>query len=326
MTREIVLEGPPDLRRIYATAALKRGADRDRLPELRVLRPGVSVDSDNLVRYARACGFTLTERLPLPYPHLLGFPLQMVVMSQRDFPLPLVGSVHVENVITVNSPLTLADSLEVSVHAENLRAHPKGRQVDLVTEVSTEGEVAWRGVSTYLARGGEHPHAEASEPPSLDALDGVHSGPTWRFSAGTGRMFAGIGGDWNPIHVHPILAKPLGFPTAIAHGMYSYSRCVAALAPRLPESGVTSHVWFRKPIRLPSTVRLRTAFEDHRTLSLLEGVKGDLDHAVLEHIWAGPNPDASPSTSRSSARSASGVTPSYGAGGAARSVDGEGHS
>jgi acyl dehydratase len=285
MTPEIVLDGPPDLRRIYARAALKRGADRERLPELCVIRRGVTVDPDNLVKFARACRFTLSERLPLPYPHLLGFPLQMVVMSQRDFPLPLVGSIHMENVITVNTTLTLADSLDLAVHAENLRDHPKGRQVDLVTEVSTGGEVAWRGVSTYLARGAEHPDAETCEPPPLDALASVRSGPTWRFGDAAGRMFAGIGGDWNPIHVHPILAKPLGFPTAIAHGMYSYSRCVAALQPRLPESGVTSHVWFRKPVRLPSTVRLRTAFEDHRTLSLLEGIKGDLDHAVIEHTW-----------------------------------------
>lgn len=288
MAREIVLDGPPDLRRIYATAALKRGADRRALPELRVVRRGVKVDVDNLAKYAHACRFTFTDRLPLPYPHLLGFPLQMVVMSQRDFPLPLVGSIHVANVITVNRPLLLDDSLEVGVHAENLRSHPKGRQVDLVTEVSAGGDVVWRGVSTYLARGTEDPGAEASEAPSLDPLDGVMSGPTWRFGAGAGRMFAGIGGDWNPIHVHPILAKPLGFPTAIAHGMYSYSRCVAALEPRLPEAGITSRVWFRKPIRLPSTVRLRTAFGDHRTLSLLEGVKPgshDLDHAILEHTW-----------------------------------------
>jgi acyl dehydratase len=285
MTHEILLEGPPDLRRIYATAALKRGTGRDHLPDVRAVRHGVTVDRDNLAKYAHACRFTFTGRLPLPYPHLLGFPLQMVVMSQRDFPLPLVGSVHVENVITVNRALTLDDPLEVAVRAENLRPHPKGRQVDLVTELSTDGEVAWRGVSTYLARGTEDPSAEASEPPSLDPLDVVASGPTWRFGEGTGRMFAGIGGDWNPIHVHALLAKPLGVPTAIAHGMYSYSRCVASLESRLPEAGVTSKVWFRKPVRLPSTVRLRTSFEDHRTLSLLEGVKGDLDHAVLEHTW-----------------------------------------
>ncbi|MDN5794949.1 MAG: hypothetical protein L0H79_04280 [Intrasporangium sp.] len=285
MTREIILDGPPDLRRIYATAALKRGADQDRLPDVRVLRRGVRVDRDNLARYAHACRFTFSDRLPLPYPHLLGFPLQMVVMSQRDFPLPLVGAVHIENVITVDRPVSLGDPLDVTVWSERLRPHPKGRQVDLVTQVSVGAQVAWRGVSTYLARGDEHHDAEASEPPSLAPLEGVAAGPTWRFGEDTGRRFAGIGGDWNPIHVHAVLARPLGFPTAIAHGMYSYSRCVAALAPRLPESGVTSHVWFRKPVRLPSTVRLRTAFDERRTLSLLEGVKGDLDHAVVEHTW-----------------------------------------
>jgi acyl dehydratase len=289
MTHQILLEGPPDLRRIYATAALKRGSGRHELPDVRAVRRGVRVDKDNLANYAHACRFSLSERLPLPYPHLLGFPLQMVVMSQRDFPLPLVGSVHIENVVTVNRPLTLDDSLDVAVWAQNLRPHPKGRQVDLVTEVGTGGDVAWRGVSTYLARGAEQSGAEASEPPSLEPLTGVASGPTWRFGEGTGRMFAGIGGDWNPIHVHALLAKPLGFPTAIAHGMYSYSRCVAALSPRLPESGVTSRVWFRKPVRLPSTVRLRTAFEDRRTLSLLEGAQdlaGGLEHAILEHTWS----------------------------------------
>lgn len=285
MSREITFEGPPDLRRVYAAAALKRGADHDRLPDLRAVRRGVTVDTDNLARYAHACGFPLGERLPLPYPHLLGFPLHMVVMSQRDFPLPLVGSVHVENVIVVDRPLATHDSLDIAVWAENLRNHPKGRQVDLVTEVGARGETAWRGVSTYLARGTEHPDASASEPPSLEPLEGVTSGPTWRFDAGTGRRFAGIGGDWNPIHVHPILARPLGYPTAIAHGMYSYSRCVAALQPRLPGAGLTSHIWFRKPVRLPSTVRLRTAFEQRRALSLLEGVRGDLDHAILEHTW-----------------------------------------
>jgi acyl dehydratase len=285
MTSEVTLDGPPDLRRIYATAALRRGTGRDELPDVRVIRHGVTVDGDNLARYAHACRFTFTGQLPLPYPHLLGFPLQMVVMSRRDFPLPLVGSVHVENVITVSRALTLDDPLEVAVWAERLRPHPKGRQVDLVTEVSTAGELAWRGVSTYLARGAERPDAQTSEPPSFGPLDSVASGPTWRFGEGAGRMFAGIGGDWNPIHVHALLARPLGFPTAIAHGMYSYSRCVAALQSRLPDAGVTSQVWFRKPVRLPSTVRLRTAFEDHRTLSLLEDVTGGLDHAVLEHTW-----------------------------------------
>ena len=92
-------------------------------------------------------------------------------------------------------------------------------------------------------------------------------------------------GDWNPIHVHALTAKPLGFPSAIAHGMYSYARVLAALGPRLPEAGLTSRVWFRKPVRLPSSVRLRTAFEASRTLSVLEHAKGEIEHAVVENTW-----------------------------------------
>jgi acyl dehydratase len=85
--------------------------------------------------------------------------------------------------------------------------------------------------------------------------------------------------------VHALAARPFGFPTAIAHGMYSYARVLAALGPRLPERGLTSRVWFRKPVRLPSTVRLRTLFDTSRSLSVLEEAKGGVEHAVVENMW-----------------------------------------
>jgi acyl dehydratase len=171
------------------------------------------------------------------------------------------------------------------VWAQDLRPHRRGRQVDLVSEVTVRGEAVWRGVSTYLSRGAEHPEAEPSEPPSTDSLAAVTAGPLWRLGEGTGRAYAAVSGDWNPIHVHALTARPLGFPSAIAHGMYSYARVLASLGPRLPEAGLTSHVWFRKPVRLPSSVRLRTAFEPSRTLSVLEDVKGEIGHAVVENTW-----------------------------------------
>jgi acyl dehydratase len=33
--------------------------------------------------------------------------------------------------------------------------------------------------------------------------------------------YASIGGDHNLIHVHPVAAKLFGFPTVIAHGMFT---------------------------------------------------------------------------------------------------------
>jgi acyl dehydratase len=285
MTKEITLEGPPDLRRIYATAALRRSRSGDALPDVRVSRAGVRVDLDDLVAYSHVCRFPVDGTLPVTYPHLLAFPLQMTVMSDDRFPLPLMGAVHVENSIEVVRPVTTDEALDVSVRAERLRPHRRGRQVDLVSEVEVRGELVWRGVSTYLSRGQEHPDAPVSEPPALEALESVTAGPLWRLGEGTGREYAAVSGDWNPIHVHALTARPLGFPTAIAHGMYSYARALASLGPRLPDGGLSSRVWFRKPVRLPSTVRLRTAFGAGRTLSVLENAKGEVEHAVVENTW-----------------------------------------
>ena len=285
MTREITFEAAPDLRRIYATALVTGRGAAGPLPDARAVRRGVRVDVENLVDYARVCGFTVGATLPPSYPHMLAFPLQMALMSERDFPLGLTGALHLENVISATRPIAVEETLDLTVWAENLRAHRRGQQADLVSEASVDGEVVWRGVSTYLSKGTEHPDAEPSEPPPLEPLKDVATGPMWRLGEGTGRRYARVSGDWNPIHVHALTARPLGFPTAIAHGMYSYARVVAALGTALPDAGLTSRVWFRKPVRLPSTVRLRSTFGPDRVLSVLAGVKGDIEHAIVEHTW-----------------------------------------
>jgi acyl dehydratase len=64
-----------------------------------------------------------------------------------------------------------------------------------------------------------------------------------------------VAGDVNPIHLHALPAKAMGFPRAIAHGMWTAARTLAALEPRGNDTS-TSHVWFAKPVFLPSTVEL----------------------------------------------------------------------
>lgn len=285
MTREIIFDSPPDLRRLYATAIVTgRGTSRD-LPDTRAVRRGVRVDVDDLVDYARLCGFPVGAALPVTYPHLLAFPLQMVLMSERAFPLPLMGAVHVTNAITALRPIAVDEEVDLAVHAERLRPHRRGRQVDLVSEARVGDEVVWRGVSTYLARGERHPDAASAEAPSLETLESVRTGPSWRLEASAGRSYAAVSGDWNPIHVHAWTARPLGYPSAIAQGMYTYAKALAALAPALPGTGFTSRVWFQKPVRLPSTTRLRSHVAPTYTLSVLESAAGDIDHAVIENVW-----------------------------------------
>jgi acyl dehydratase len=58
--------------------------------------------------------------------------------------------------------------------------------------------------------------------------------------------------------MHSLTAKPLGFPAAIAHGMWTKARALAALEPRLPDAFAVD-VRFRRPILLPAKVEFATA-------------------------------------------------------------------
>ena len=69
--------------------------------------------------------------------------------------------------------------------------------------------------------------------------------------------YAAVSGDVNPIHLHPLTARVFGFPRAIAHGMWTAARALAALQGRLPDA-LTYDVGFGRPLLLPSTVELLT--------------------------------------------------------------------
>lgn len=271
----------PRLGPIFVRSALSRGQRPRTLPSTRLVLSGQEVDRGRLADYQRLCGFPLGDTLPPTYPHIVGFALQAELMARRDFPLPLAGMVHLANIITVHRRLTAEDRLTLTVYPENLADHPKGRTVDLVTLVDVEDHRVWEGRSTYLARGVPHPDAtRQAEPPGIPRAPAVAQ---WRLPGDLGRRYAAVSGDVNPIHLSPLTAKLLGFPRAIAHGMWTYARVLSALGPATSAPG-TSQVWFRKPVYLPSAVELVIAKDSGRTAAALRSPRDrDTVHLVLTH-------------------------------------------
>jgi acyl dehydratase len=218
----------------------------DTLPDAELKLHRVGADRDHLAAYDQVCGFRLTDTLPPTYPHILAFPLALSLMSRADFPFPVVGLVHVANRIEALRPVDAGELLDLSVRAADLRPHERGRQLDIVAVASVEGEVVWRGVSTYLRKEKESSGGgDRKSPPPVSAV--------WRVPARVGKDYAAVSGDHNPIHTSRVGAKLFGFPHRIAHGMWSKARCLAALEGRLPDQ-YTVDVSFKRPILLPSTV------------------------------------------------------------------------
>lgn len=263
MERE--LPALPSVGRLYRRALLNSRARPGPLPQLRLTVAQVPVELDRVADYARVCGFPLTDEVPGSYPAVLGLPLQLAVMSERDFPVPMPGLVHTANVIVQRRPLRIGQRVRVSAWAQDLCPHEKGALVDLHVEVAAGEEVVWTGRSSYLARGLSTPKVNGALPgpePAFDELRRLARPLTgrWRLPSDAGRRYAAVSGDVNPIHLHAITARLFGFTRPIAHGMWVHARSLAHLGSRVP-AAFGAHVRFRSPVLLPSTVHVHTSLD-----------------------------------------------------------------
>ncbi|MCT2592111.1 hypothetical protein LHJ74_19755 [Streptomyces sp. N2-109] len=289
----------------------KRGPyARARLPAERLVADAVRVDPGRLAAYAEVCAFHRTDPLPLSYPHLLGFPLAMRLMARPDFPFPLLGLVHTDIGITRYGPLYAADRPQLRVHAEGLAPHRRGSSFDMVTEARLDGETVWRSRSTYLCRHRAGAEAGAGADSGAGSGAGADSKGTaarsdpeplpvrteWTLPAGLGRGYGAVSGDRNPLHLHPLTARPFGFPGAIAHGMWTFARCLAERP--VDDEPLTVTAKFRAPVPLPAQV---TYGERDGAFEVRGGV-GDRARLHLSgRVSSGPRPAGSPARpSRSS--------------------------
>jgi acyl dehydratase len=201
--------------------------------------------------------------------HIAGFPAAMELMADPAFPLPLPGMVHLGNRVAHHAAVPAGTPLEVAASATRLEPHAAGTTVDLVVTVhgpaGAEGpeppgdapQLLWEGTSTYLARGIHLKHHE--RPPKAARPDVPVPAVTarWSLDGATGRRYAALSGDYNPIHCSSLAARALGQKGAIAHGMYLAGRMLAGREPS--GGGYAWRIDFAAPVPLPGTVLLNYA-------------------------------------------------------------------
>jgi len=282
------LDSSPSILPLYAKAALPMVPGASLLPfvpgrggeipaDLDLELAGVTAEPAEVSAYARVCGFALRDTLPPTYPHMLAFPLHMAVMSDGRFPFGAVGLVHVENSIVQHRPIGIGEEMTVRVGPTQLQPHPKGKTFSLVTEVLVGGEIVWESVSTMLRRGKSNGET-AKAGKGFDSLPAdAPASAEWKLGGDLGRRYGGVSGDRNPIHMHSLTAKPLGFPAAIAHGMWTKARALAQLEGRLPESFEVD-VRFRKPILLPARVEFASREAGEEILFAVRDAKKGTPH------------------------------------------------
>jgi acyl dehydratase len=237
------------------------------MPALELTLKDLAIEPQRLAAYREVCGFAASDAIPPTYPHILAFRLHMALMADPGFPFAAVGLVHLENEITQLRALGEDELLSLAVHASEPEQHQRGRTFAILTTVEVDGELVWHERSTMLRRertserSGERGAAETGE--SAISLSRERSTviarETWTLAGDLGRRYGAISGDRNPIHMHSLGGKAFGFPRAIAHGMWTKARSLAAIAQELPEA-FSVKTRFRRPVTIPGSV----SFESDR--------------------------------------------------------------
>jgi hypothetical protein len=252
------------------------------LPKMSVELANVGFDSDKLRAYREICGFE-GGAVPLPYPQVNAITLQMHLLTQPQFPLPLVGLVHLKNTIEQKRELHEDETFHTRVALVAQKTTDKGLEFELETTCTDKGgAVAWRAVATVLNRAKAAPKRKGPPPPPPPAQLGQYH--LIDAPEDIGRRYGRISGDMNPIHLYPLTAKFLGFDRHIAHGMWTMARCCALLQKELGGSPRRLDTQFRQPLFLPTRAALRYGASGNGVGFSLFGVRSGKLH--LEGLLA----------------------------------------
>ncbi|WGL17495.1 MaoC/PaaZ C-terminal domain-containing protein [Microbulbifer bruguierae] len=246
-----------------------------------------AVDPISLRAYREVCGFADGSQLPATYPFVLAMPLQLRLLVSEAFPFPVLGVVHLRNRIRQYRGLQESERLDIRCDLCAPVAVKRGYEFELVTSIRVAGELVWESTSTLMSRV-KHQDTQTLRTPAATQRGGGKSdvadtvSQDWQVAADTGRRYARISGDRNPIHLCAPTAKLFGFPRAIAHGMWSKARCLAALeegvfAGKLPTQ-FEVEVAFIKPIFLPARVSFESSTDTDGTVFQVYSGEGKRVH------------------------------------------------
>jgi hypothetical protein len=181
-----------------------------------------------------------------------------------SLPLNTIGAVH--EACTVTSPrrvlMTENTLTATAVLNENIERSDKNDILlsIVITVKSNKDEVVQTIENRYRILNPNRGKVQGTKGTDPPVVIDYKNDANWKevfessFPMNTGRKYAAVNGDINPIHMYPITAKAFGYKSCIAHGMYSVCRVLAKVESESTkeEEEVTFSGKFVRPMFLPN--------------------------------------------------------------------------
>ena len=252
MTADSSLPLPPLNGATMLRALFKRPRRLAGVPTPRTAYRLEQIDADQLRRYRQVLGFR-DDGIPLTYWYLLAQRAQVATMLDDAFPFRLPGTVHTANTLQMlgtarrDAPLLLATSVHIRPPSDNGAVY-----AELETVARQDHADVFSCHSTYLlVRGQRGPRRQQRGTEA--ALPAV---ARWQLGRRSGREYAAVSGDWNPIHLWNWSARLMGMKRPIIHGMHTLARACAELEGASGQRVVALDGRFKAPAQLGSELVL----------------------------------------------------------------------
>lgn len=240
-----------------ALARFPRLATRPRFVPIVERWVEVKSASDHERRFRETTGLDGTSIL---YPQVLGFRLQMALLTHPSFPLPIWNALQIRNRLTLHRRLDAGAIHAFETTLDDYRFLEKGVEVDLRTRLFRAGGCDWEGVTTYYYRGrfdAARPSRQPAAAPNLTLAQAISS---FRAPRSGGLAFGQLTGDFNGVHLSRAYARRLGFPGAFLHPQRSAALCLQGLGRDTSAAG-TLELWIKGPVPYGAEITLSSTPE-----------------------------------------------------------------
>ena len=176
-------------------------------------------------------------------------------MADKRFPFPPIGLIHRSEDLQLLAPLPIDQPLQLKAALGEAKPCPAGVMFNIDCEAYNGDHLVWKSRSEIVWK---DPKAKRnpSKPSEVTALK-KRSQVTVDLSLA--RAYASASGNRDPIHTSPFLARRLGLPGVIIHGLWTMARA-NALLPSC-QSPYRLYARFRKPVVVPTN--LQFSWETH---------------------------------------------------------------
>lgn len=233
----------------------------------------IRIPQNKIKNFQKLFSLNKQQGLPISYAFIAAFPYLIKVFADKRFALSPIGLIHLSSEFVEYQQLDYAAPFDIKILIKQNSSDDRGKLINIETNIYQNGILSVSNNNTMLKRLKQKFGKRSSQSKRVNSFSGELLGVITR---GEILRYSKVSADFNPIHVSSLMAKLLGFPKAIAHGMYLLNLAIT-------KSGIQPNyllVEFKKPCFINTTTEINR--ENDKVIIFSDEDKLHLDIAFRE--------------------------------------------